>query len=203
MPFTTRAGVLLGLMIGILLATGERAHAVVMLDFEFVGSGQIVSPTDTVLMQGRVTNNGTDPLTNSIGGGMIIIASSIGDQYITPFPPGTAPAPGGLTTLAPGQSIVWDIALFTPFPIGGALGDPVLPGVYTFSLANITTTFFVISPQTFVASKAGASDDRGRKQRPGFRARHLGDHRSRTGWAVARQPQTQTGLARLNLRPWA
>ncbi len=140
----------------------SSAYAIPSLDFEFLDSGQIVGPTDTVVMRGRVTNVGTEALDGGNGQGTIFFSGDVFDQYFDPFNPPLS-APPGVTFLEPGESVDWIIVNFVPFPITGNLGDPVLLGDYVFPLANITTSFFVaagVDSFTVVASQANAEDFR-------------------------------------------
>lgn len=136
------ATVLLG---GFLALVAPQVSAAPILDFEFVGSGQTFSPTDSVLMRARITNNGPDALINAVGFGGVNIPDPIFDQYIVGFPPPPLPVPLGLISLDPGASVDFDMILFEPFPIGGNPGDPVQPGPYVYSVENILFAEF----QTF------------------------------------------------------
>ena len=149
------------LLFALLILIPGRLSAAPILAFEFLGSGQIVSPTDIVTMRGRVTNIGPDPLPPSVGGGLLNVPPMIFDQYVALFPPGPQSSPPGVIELASGASIEWTIAEWFPFPITGGPGDPVPPGTYVFSTDDIITTFFVPAGQdseTFVADKSSASD---------------------------------------------
>ena len=47
-----------GIVVLAILGIAVSAQAVRILSFSLIGSGQTVSPTDNVLVQGRVTNTG-------------------------------------------------------------------------------------------------------------------------------------------------
>ena len=148
------------LSLGLVVSLSQASHAIPVIEFEFLGSGQVVSPTDTVEMRGRVTNVSNEALVGSVGGGNINFVEPIFSQYFDPFNPPNF-APPGVIGLAPGESIEWLIVNFVPYPITGSLGDPVQLGLYTFFLTDITTTFFVpAGPDSFTvtAQKTNASD---------------------------------------------
>ncbi|MEM7221392.1 MAG: hypothetical protein AAF495_00330 [Pseudomonadota bacterium] len=137
------------LVIALLILAPGRLAAAPILEFEFLGSGQTFGPTDQVLIQARITNNGTDPLVDAIGFGGVTVPDQITDQYDDLFPPGINPTPPGpdLLTLNPGNSVTWDFALYDPFPDGGNQGDPVQPGTYIFPSENIFAQFLVFEPE--------------------------------------------------------
>ncbi len=127
--------------------SGTTSQADIILDFEFIGSGQTFSPTDDVEIQGRITNNGDMALDQGIGFGGITIPDRIFNQYFEAFPPGIAFSPPGLVSLNPGESIDWRIALYQPFPITGNPGDPVDLGLYTLPITDdFLITFTVFNP---------------------------------------------------------
>lgn len=146
--------------VGLIVAFTQSSQALPIIEFEFLGSGQVVSPTDTVVMRGRVTNVSGEALTGAVGNGGITFVEPIFSQYFDPFNPPN-PWPLGVINLAPGESLEWDIVNFVPFPITGNLGDPVALGLYTFFLSDITTGFFVpAGPDSFsvTAQKTNAAD---------------------------------------------
>lgn len=148
------------LTIGLIVALTQASQALPIIEFEFVGSGQVVSPTDTVVMRGRVTNVSGEALVGAVGNGSLNFVDPIFSQYFDPFNPPNF-APPGVGSLAPGESIEWNIVNFVPFPITGNLGDPVALGLYTFFLSDITTAFFVpAGPNSFTvtAQKTNAAD---------------------------------------------
>jgi|GEM_PF-4405785 len=148
------------LTVTLIVAFTQTSQALPIIEFEFLDSGQIVGPTDTVVMRGRVTNVSGEALVGAVGGGGINFVDPIFSQYFDPFNPPNF-APPGVISLAPGESIEWNIVNFVPFPITGNLGDPVALGLYTFFLSDITTTFFVpAGPNSFTvtAQKTNAAD---------------------------------------------
>ena len=148
------------LSVGLVVGFTQSSQALPVIEFEFLGSGQVVGPTDTVVMRGRVTNVSDEALNGAVGIGNINFVEPIFSQYFDPFNPPNF-APPGVITLAPNESLEWDIVNFVPFPITGNLGDPVQLGLYTFFLPDITTTFFVpAGPDSFsvTAKKTNASD---------------------------------------------
>ena len=152
-----------GILGFIFLGISGIAQAVPILTFNFVGSGQTFSPTDDVLIQGQITNVGTEPLINGLGGGMITIPPRIFNQYLERFPPGVAPAPSvithGLFSLNPGENLIYTVAHYDPFPIGGSPGDSVELGQYILPIADITPQVRIFTPFTTInVDTSGASD---------------------------------------------
>ena len=145
------------------VALTATSWATPMLSFNFIGSGQTFSQTDDVHIQGQITNVGTEPLLNGLGGGLITIQPRIFNQYFERFPPGVTPAPSvithGLFSLNPGENIIYTIAHYDPFPIGGNPGDPVELGQYILPIADITPQVTIFSPFTTInVDTSGASD---------------------------------------------
>ena len=158
-----RRTILLGILGVIFLGTSGIAQAVPMLSFNFIGSGQTFSPTDEVLIQGKITNVGAEPLIDGLGGGSITIPPRIFNQYLDRFPPGISPAPSaithGLFSLDPGETLIYTVALYDPFPIDGNPGDPVDLGQYTLPLDNIIPKITIFDPfMTLDVDTSGASD---------------------------------------------
>jgi len=148
------------LTITLIVALTQTSQALPVIEFEFLDSGQVVSPTDTVVMRGRVTNVSGEALTGAVGSGGITFVDPIFSQYFDPFNPPNF-APPGVISLDPGESLEWNIVNFVPFPITGNLGDPVALGPYTFFLTDITTTFFVpagLNSFSVTAQKTNAAD---------------------------------------------
>lgn len=132
-----------------------------IIEFDFVGSGQIVSATDQVVVRGRLTNVGDETLASGFfGGGSWKHQKYLYDQYwfvnVDDWPVFWAP---GYPALAPGESVEWTIATYTPWPVTGAIGDPVAPGVYEilpsevvfrmsmFIGSNLQTVTAVVGPE--------------------------------------------------------
>ena len=158
-----RKTIMVGILGFIFLGISGIAQAVPILTFNFIGSGQTVSPTDDVVIQGQITNVGTEPLINGLGGGMITIQPRIFNQYLERFPPGVAPAPSvishGLFSLNPGENLIYTIAHYDPFPIGGNPGDPVELGQYILPIADITPQVTIFTPFTTIdVDTSGTSD---------------------------------------------
>lgn len=156
----TGINLLVRLLYGIaLILSPYRANALPILEFEFLGSGQTVSPTDVVTVRGKLTNTG-DPFTTGLGFGAVTLPGAVFSQYDSPYPPGLAPGPAGLFSLATNESIEWDIATLSPWPLSGNPGDPVAAGAYVLPLANITTDvlLFDFNFQQVTALKTNAAD---------------------------------------------
>ncbi len=163
---------LLGLALLWATLCAAQARAIPIIQFEFLGSGQVFSPTDAVAMRGRVTNVSADEsLTSAVQSGGFINLSGLAifDNYVERFPPGFQLAPPGVVNLAPGASLDWTIATWDPWPITGSPGDPVEPGTYVLPLDNFQVGFFVAAGQdsfSVIAREDNASAFEWRVQRP-------------------------------------
>jgi hypothetical protein len=103
-----------------------------ILSFEYVGSGQIVSPTSLVVVQGRITNSGGSDIVSAMVFGTFLIPQPAYDQYswaVGAFP---KYGPATIVNLAAGDSITWAITTLQTWPNtpGGHRGDPVPAGLY-------------------------------------------------------------------------
>ena len=131
-------------------ALASPAQALPVLTFEFLGSGQVVGPTDEVTVRGRITNSG-DPLSAFLGSDSVTLTPEIFNNYVPAFPPflqGRPPVgpPTFTTELGTGESLDWTIAIFQPFPLTGNFGDPVPLGRYTLPAANIVSFYTIFAP---------------------------------------------------------
>lgn len=125
------------------------ASAAPILSFEFIGSGQVVSPTDLVVVKGRITNIGDTALPNSLRTSFTFLKmpEPAYSQYLWisgGFPTG----PQSFLDLDPGESIEWTITTLGPYPITGKRGDPVLPGAYYLETNGVQVTYTVLDPIT-------------------------------------------------------
>lgn len=140
-------------------ASVGSVKAAPILAFEFLNSGGLFAPTDTVEMRARVTNIGDMDLVNAVGQGEFLFGSPVFNEY---FDPSNAVlfAPPGVINLAVGESIDWLAYSFVPFPLSGNVGDPVALGDYVFPLTDIETRFFVAAgpdSQSFTSDESGAA----------------------------------------------
>jgi hypothetical protein len=116
-----------------------------ILSFEYVGSGQIVSPTSLVVVQGRITNSGDSDIVSAMVYGSAGISQPAYNQY--GWASGGYPKLGPTTfvNLAAGASITWTIETFQTWPITGNRGDPVPAGTYFLTPGNFSTYYSLVT----------------------------------------------------------
>lgn len=136
--------------LGLFALTSAPARAVPMLSFEYLGSGQVLSTTDTITVRGRITNTGDTAMPFSLRSSFTFrrMPQPAYDQYLWisgGFPTG----PTNFVALDPGESLEWAITTLGPYPITGLRGDPVLPGEYYLETDGIVVTYAAIDPITF------------------------------------------------------
>ncbi|MEM7279881.1 MAG: PEP-CTERM sorting domain-containing protein [Pseudomonadota bacterium] len=145
------------------LLLAHPVYALPVLEFEFLGSGQTFTTEEIVPMRGRLTNVGDMAITGGVGFGSVTVPfpSLLFDQYVADFPPGLSPFPPGVINLGVNESLEWTLANWSPFPITGDPGDPVIAADYLFPIANITTQIFVpagANSVTYDVRQTNASD---------------------------------------------
>lgn len=134
-------------LLGLMALAASPAAAVPVLSFEFLGSGQVLSPTDQVTIRGRITNTGDSALPSSLRTSFTYLRmpEPVYSQYLWiagGFPTG----PQSFLDLDPGESIEWIITTLGPFPIDGRRGDPVDPGDYFIAANGVQVTYSVLAP---------------------------------------------------------
>lgn len=125
------------------------AWALPSLELEFINSGQIVAPTDSVAMQVRVTNTGDQDLLDAVAFGNISVffmAPDIFYNYTETLSGGFKFGPDGTFDIASGDSVVFTMATWDPWPSPGNPGDPVPLGVYTLTSSAISATHQAFTP---------------------------------------------------------
>jgi hypothetical protein len=117
-----------------------------ILSFEYVGSGQIVSPTSLVVVQGRITNSGDSDLVSGTPFGTWLMPQPAYNQYLYAAGgfPKFGPANSGVN-LAAGASITWTIATLQTYPITGSRGDPVPAGLYFLTPGAFSTYYSLVT----------------------------------------------------------
>ena len=116
-----------------------------ILSFEYVGSGQIVSPTSLVMVQGRITNSGDSDIVSAMVYGTWLMPQPAYNQYL--YAAGGFPkyGPATFVDLAAGASITWTIATLQTYPITGSRGDPVLAGLYFLTPGAFSTYYSLVT----------------------------------------------------------
>lgn len=139
--------------------TTGTAWADPVLTFEWVGSGQIFAPTDSVEMKARVTNSGDMALIDANAFGNIVIfgnAPEVFDNYVEFLSGGFAFGPPGPFSIGTGESVEFTMATWDPFPITGNIGDPVPLGDYVVpNAAVVSLTYTTVNP--FVQNEVDVS----------------------------------------------
>jgi hypothetical protein len=124
-----------------------------ILTFEYVGSGQIVSPTSLVVVQGRITNSGDSDLVSGMLSGKFKIPQPAYDQYSWLLGTFVNLGPAPVMDLAAGDSITWTILTLQTWPYPAPRGGPVPAGTYFLDPGAISTTFSQFDPVTYSFTK--------------------------------------------------
>lgn len=154
--------ILMALALVVASAGWSHAHAAIILEFEFLDSGQTFAPTDTVIMQGRVTNTGDEDLIDALATGGVNLATgapAIWANYVEFLGGGFRFGPAEPFTINAGASATFTVATWTPWPFGASIGDPVPLGSYVFpatAFSAITYTTIPFTQHSVDVSDAGA-----------------------------------------------
>ena len=124
-----------------------------ILTFEYVGSGQIVSPTSLVVVQGRIANIGDSGLVSGMLGGSFLLPQPVYDQYSWASWAFTKLGPAPVMDLAAGDSITWTITTLQTWPYPGPRGAPVPAWTYFLDPGTISTFFYQADPVTYSLTK--------------------------------------------------
>lgn len=118
-----------------------------ILTFEYVGSGQIVSPTSLVVVQGRIANIGDSDIVSAMVYGSFLIPQPAYNQYSWALGAFPKLGPTTIVNLAAGESITWTITTLQTWPNtpGGHRGDPVPAGTYFLNPGAISTYFSLVT----------------------------------------------------------
>jgi hypothetical protein len=116
-----------------------------ILTFEYVGSGQIVSPTSLVVVQGRIANIGDSDIVSAMVYGSFLIPQPAYNQYSWALGAFPKLGPTTIVNLAAGESITWTITTLQTWPITGHRGDPVPAGTYFLNPGAISTYFSLVT----------------------------------------------------------